>query len=749
MEKNLSAGDKREENFRLPFYVFLLTASFICFELNFLRIITGIRMAFGLTSSFFFSGAILGLGFGSMMVVLYRKKIKLSVILPMIPLSMMLSYVLVYLLLKYRVLLYTIGSWKHFLSYSFLFMPLITIPFILSGLAIAKIFSRSAESGRKLLSVWAFDLIGSALGGLLPILLLDLFDPLVISTAPIIFGIFLVGYRFFHKQARPVWHLICLSLTVLLTVFYFVTWDDLNRGFISAISLAGGPGSARFEKASLAGWSPYHRINYKDRGESTYIYYNSAPITYILKEGNKSFFDQKVTWPFRYAKPGGSTLIIGAGGGKEVYFAQELTDSERITAVELDPEVVGLVRGLKDYAPYIHRENTDYFAGEGRHYLKTSEKKYDLIVYALIDSPTTIAAQSIFKPENYIYTVESFRDAYELLMPDGMIAVYALVTNPSDPQEYSRMVMKLYKNMVTATGQPDKTAVFDFTKPEHRRGTGTIHLLYHNSGIDRQRLLSIIPPHTVLTDREDFIAQAKEVEPNYDSNPFIYIREGLPRILGFFLGEIMVFAVLIIGIPIIIAFRRLKSDLVSGNKVKLLYFFCTGFGFMLLEVVLIHKLVVSFGAPHISSSVIITTLLVGMGITSLYMATRKTETVPRRPAAAFGALIIVMFVLPFYLKVLNSFLLDFSLLMRTGITILMLFPVGLILGVPFPSGLNKMRFQSREGVVLAYALDALGSVTGTVSAIILPMLFGYPAVFLIVTFNYIVIAVIFHKWFRQ
>jgi len=206
--------------------------------------------------------------------------------------------------------------------------------------------------------------------------------------------------------------------------------------------------------------------------------------------------------------------------------------------------------------------------------------------------------------------------------------------------------------------------------------------------------------------------------------------------------------VVLIGGLVWIAFRKFGPKLTGGTPWKFSYFFLTGFGFMLLEVVLIHKLVVSFGAPHLSTSVMITTLLVGMGVTSLLLGLKKHSKILERPIPAYIVLLFALAILPFYVKLLNGFLMNYSMGLRTTITIVMLFPLGLLLGLPFPVGFNRMRHHSPEGVVLAYAMDTLGSIFGTVCALIVPMIFGYPVVFSVILIDYILMVFAYRKFLK-
>ena len=61
---------------------------------------------------------------------------------------------------------------------------------------------------------------------------------------------------------------------------------------------------------------------------------------------------------------------------------------------------------------------------DARHYLRTTRKKYDLVVFALIDSLTMQSTFSGVRLESYMFTVESFRAVRQRLSPNGVLVIY-------------------------------------------------------------------------------------------------------------------------------------------------------------------------------------------------------------------------------------------------------------------------------------------------------------------------------------
>ena len=82
--------------------------------------------------------------------------------------------------------------------------------------------------------------------------------------------------------------------------------------------------------------------------------------------------------PFR------DVLVIGAGSGNDVAHALRF-GANRIDAVEIDPAIQDIGIHYHPDHPYQDARVTPHL-DDGRHFLRTTEGKYDLVVYALVDS---------------------------------------------------------------------------------------------------------------------------------------------------------------------------------------------------------------------------------------------------------------------------------------------------------------------------------------------------------------------------
>ncbi len=61
---------------------------------------------------------------------------------------------------------------------------------------------------------------------------------------------------------------------------------------------------------------------------------------------------------------------------------------------------------------------------DGRNYLRSTTKQYDLIIYALVDSLVLHSSYSNIRLESYLFTTEAFADIRKRLRPGGMFVMY-------------------------------------------------------------------------------------------------------------------------------------------------------------------------------------------------------------------------------------------------------------------------------------------------------------------------------------
>ena len=98
-------------------------------------------------------------------------------------------------------------------------------------------------------------------------------------------------------------------------------------------------------------------------------------------------------------------LIIGAGSGNDISHALR-NGVRHIDAVEIDPVIQSI--GIRDNPdqPYSDPRVSRYL-DDGRHYLRTTDHKYDLVEYALVDSLVLHSGYANIRLESYLFTEQA------------------------------------------------------------------------------------------------------------------------------------------------------------------------------------------------------------------------------------------------------------------------------------------------------------------------------------------------------
>jgi spermidine synthase len=73
-------------------------------------------------------------------------------------------------------------------------------------------------------------------------------------------------------------------------------------------------------------------------------------------------------------------------------------------------------------------------AGEGRHFVRTTQDQYDLIQLTGVDTLSAMNSGAYVLAENYLYTVEAFHDYLDHLAPGGILSFSTGNLNPGRPR---------------------------------------------------------------------------------------------------------------------------------------------------------------------------------------------------------------------------------------------------------------------------------------------------------------------------
>ena len=163
---------------------------------------------------------------------------------------------------------------------------------------------------------------------------------------------------------------------------------------------------------------------------------------------------------------------------------------------------------------------------------------------------------------------------------------------------------------------------------------------------------------------------------------------------------------------------------------------------MLIEIPLMQKLILPLGYPTLSLTVLLFSILLGGGA-GAWLSQKQNDAKLAR-YTTFCALGVAVFsgVLIILLPSLSDALLNLPIVARCVAVGAILFPLGVLLGTPFPGGMRLFSGAFAGRAPLLWGLNGVASVVGSVGAALLGKLFGFSAVLWIGVAVYVFAALI-------
>ncbi len=662
-------------------------------------------------------------------------------------------------------------DWSNFRHLSVLYLAS-AVPFFITGLLFSVVFARHPS---RVTQLYGADLLGGSLACLALVPLLNFIGgPNTILFAAL--AVALAGIAWGASATRRVPAVIALTFLVLIVANF--------RGKLIDIVYAKG---MKRETPLYAKWNALSRVEVDKSGAATAIVIDADASTYIMNsdpyhwdEAYRRNLMSAASSIANVLRPRGDFAIIGPGGGVDVLRAVA-NGSPNVTGIEINPIIAtDIMRGtFADYAHHLYQiPEVHMHVSDGRSFVRNSRDHYDVVQMTLVDTWASTAAGAFALSENNLYTVEAFREYFEHLKPDGMIAITRWEF--TQPREALRVVSQAMEAL-RQLGVPDSTQNFivisdgalnvdgrpvlvlakksPFTLEEqqavlnHIQGTTAgesnlnLHVLYlpttaGSPGMAHPAFAELIRSQ----DARAFSAHyAFNVSPVTDNAPFFFFtlkpgqvfrgldRGGIDWKVN--LGIAILGLVLVISVAAVLVFlvvpMLLSTEARSGRSVRLLYFIAIGLGYILVEIAFIQRFVLFLGNPTYALTVVVFLMLLSSGLGSVL--SRRWFTEPTRVASAMAfivaALVIYVFALPHLLEVLVGL----PFLVKLLLSALLLIPPGLAMGMPFPSGLRALSAQdslpgnlpTKHGAVeWAWAMNAASSVLGSVLAMVIAIEFG-------------------------
>jgi MFS family permease len=147
----------------------------------------------------------------------------------------------------------------------------------------------------------------------------------------------------------------------------------------------------------------------------------------------------------------------------------------------------------------------------------------------------------------------------------------------------------------------------------------------------------------------------------------------------------------------------------------------------MIEVALLQRFTLFLGQPIYTLAVVLASLLIFSGIGS-YAVSRFTSPSRPRFIPIILAVLAVIAVTAYGTHSIFSATLGLSLASRIAVAILMIAPLGIVLGMPFPACLRLVAEQAPVLVPWAWGVNGFFTVIGSAAAMIVGMILGFNAV---------------------
>ena len=308
-----------------------------------------------------------------------------------------------------------------------------------------------------------------------------------------------------------------------------------------------------------------------------------------------------------------------------------------------------------DFAYHLYqRPDVHMHVADGRSFIRNAPSTYDVLQMTLVDTWASTAAGAFALSENNLYTTEAFREYFEHLKPDGIVAVTRWEFK--EPREALRVVSVAMQAlhelgraqtsahfMVVSEGELNRgrdsgrgagekrahfTAAEEAAVEQHLQKYSELKLLYSPMQLGRNAFSELIKSNDPVAFSKSY---AYNVAPVTDNAPFFFFTLKPQQIWRSIsepgamdwkvnLGVAVLAMLLLISFVAVLAFLIVPLILQkerAGNPASLLYFVAIGLGYILVEIAFIQRFVLFLGHPTYALTVVVFLMLLSSGAGSV------------------------------------------------------------------------------------------------------------------------------------
>jgi hypothetical protein len=390
--------------------------------------------------------------------------------------------------------------------------------------------------------------------------------------------------------------------------------------------------------------------------------------------------------------------------------------------------------------------------GEGRSELARLGKNFDIIQASSVFGEISPSAGAFSLSANFLYTREAFVEYWDHLEDDGILSLTRSVFG----LRALRLVSLARDLLVTKGGGEGGAGPEESIAVMRERGLATV--LVSRAGftaaeIEALQQLAVQKGFTVeylpgavtggrfgdVVRGLDVTGGRFDLSPPTDDRPFFYNNVPKSRFFNVFFkpserGErhIIVLRTMagLLALPLLaLLLLPVLPGKGPGRQRGLpvwrasVYMAAIGAGYIIIELVMMHRLALFLGNPAYSLTVVLAALLLSSAAGSFWAGKRGEHVGTMLPR-----LLVALFLLILFIWIMSGALSP-SLKLSTGarvlITALIMAPPGFVMGIFLPVGLSFLSRNSRSLVPWAWAVNGAASVAGSLGSIVMAMNFGY------------------------
>jgi len=428
----------KEQNFQYFWGVAIISFFVMAFEVSLTRYFsTALWSTYGYP---IVSIALFGFAVSGTFLTLFKKTFEnyYKMLLYLIPLILLPVVVTSYLLLgmnDFNILEFQNKLlWGEQIKNIGMYYIILFLPYFMSGLYIGIVF---VVCHGKIGTVYAFDLIGAAVGAILILILMFFVHPfyLIMALLPFLFIASIIGALNLNKKFISI-AIAILTFLVSSTAFLMLNTAHYSRykpifaplnveGNSVKLNLSSPRGFYQVldnftERVDISLTNNYDLLKIKELPKVFGVYRDGFRETDLKKSDNipvSEYVNGTLhSLAYKLIPNVQDALVVGLGGGFRIREALSL-GAKNVTSVEPNPDFITILQKFKDLnKDILSNEHVSIVKSHPRAFIKQKYNSFDIVDI----SPQLIPQQN---GSNLIYTVEAIDDYIKALKDDGIVSI--------------------------------------------------------------------------------------------------------------------------------------------------------------------------------------------------------------------------------------------------------------------------------------------------------------------------------------